>query len=146
VQRLAILLGLAVGLGLTAAYAAALVAVAWRLAGQRGPRWLGLAWLLGAVVFALLTLAKLRVQGAAINVPPQTPLDWLAVAASFGYGLVGAGLTTLSVRKRLRLSPDRRLTARTIAAGVGAFLGGILLVLLVVAVNDLAALVRQLRG
>jgi len=140
------LLAFALGLGLTAAYAAALVAVAWRLSVRYGRHWLPIAWFVGGLAFAVLTLAKLRVQGAAIGVPPRTSLDWLALAGSFGYGFVGAGLAMLSVRKRLRASPDGRLTRGGVAAGVGAFFGGMLLVLLIVGVNDVAALVRQRAG
>jgi len=56
------LLSSLLGLILTAGYAAALVALGWRLAVRPGIRWLPLAWLLGALVFAVLTFAKLRAQ------------------------------------------------------------------------------------
>ena len=138
-----LLLSLLLGLGLTAAYAAALTATAWRLGAQRGPRWLVVAWLVGGTAFCLLNLAKFRVQGTAIHFPPRTSLDHLAVFASLGYGVLGAGATTLSVRKRLQRSADGRLTTAAIGAGVGAFFAGMLVVLLVVAINDVVALVRQ---
>ena len=140
----AMLLSLLLGLTLTAGYAAALVAAAWRLGARRGPRWLPLAWLVGGLVFAVLTFAKLRAQGALIGLPPRTSLDRLALFASLGYGLVGAAFTTLSVRKRLRRSADGRLTSAAVGAGVGAFFCGMLVVLLVVAVNDFAALFRHM--
>ena len=138
------LLASLLGLTLTAAYAAALVALTWRLAARRGTRWLPVAWLVGALVFAVLTFAKLRAQGALVGLPPRTPLDRLAVFASLGYGLVGAGFTTLSVRKRLRRSADGRLTTAAIGAGVGAFFAGVLAVILVVAVDDFATLFRRM--
>jgi hypothetical protein len=141
-----ILIGFALGLVVTALYAAMLVAVSWRLGVQRGQRWLPLAWLAGGLVFALLTLLKLRIQaGATIHFPPQVSFDWLALYGSFGYGLSGAGLTTLSVRKRLRTSPDGRLTRAAVAAGVGAFFVGMLLVFLVVAADDLRLLAQIVR-
>jgi hypothetical protein len=138
-----VLLSLLLGLGLTAAYAAALTATAWRLGAQRGSRWLIIAWLVGGTTFCLLNLARFRVQGTPVHFPPRTSLDRLAIFASLGYGVVGAGATTLSVRKRLGCSTDGRLTLASIGAGVGAFFTGMLVVLLVVAINDVAALVQQ---
>ena len=138
------LLSLLLGLALTAGYAAALVAAAWRLGVRYGPRWLPLVWLVGGLLFAVLTIAKLRAQGALIGFPPKTSVDRLALFASLGYGFVGAAFTTLSVRKRLRRSGDGRLTSAAVGAGVGAFFCGVLVVLLVVAVDDFAALFRQM--
>jgi hypothetical protein len=129
---------------LTAGYAAALVYFAWQLAARRGTRWLPLAWLLGALIFAVLTFAKLRAQGALIGFPPRTSLDRLAVTASLSYGLLGAGFTTLSVRKRFRRSVDGRLTRSAVGAGVGAFFAGMLAVILIVAIEDISTLVRRM--
>jgi hypothetical protein len=67
----------------------------------------------------------------------------MAMLASLGYGLFGAAATTLSVRRRLRRGADGRLTPAALGAGVGAFFIGMLVVLLVVAINDVGALVRQ---
>jgi hypothetical protein len=131
-------------LALTAGYAAALVFFSWELAARRGTRWLPLAWLLGALIFAVLTFAKLRAQGALIGFPPRTSLDRLAVTASLGYGVLGAGFTTLSVRKRIRRSADGRLTRAALGAGVGAFFAGMLAVILVVTIDDIAGLVRRM--
>ena len=139
------LLASLLGFTLTAVYAAALVAVAWRLAARRGTRWLPLAWLLGALVFAALMFARLRAQGAPVGLPPQTPVERVALFASFGYGLFGAGFTTLSVRKRLRRSADGRLTPAAMGAGVVAFFAGMIAVILIVAVDDFATLARQMR-
>ena len=138
------LLASLLGLAVTAAYAAALVAVAWHLGARRGPRWLLVAWLVGGLVFAILMFARIRAQGRPIGFPPRTSLDRLAVFGSLAYGLLGAGFTTLSVRKRLRRSADGRLTPAAIALGVGAFFGGMIVVVLVVAVDDFVTLARQM--
>ena len=138
-----IVLSFVLGLLAIAAYAAVLVAAAWRFGRDRGTQWLLVVWLVGGLTFTLLSVAKLRLQGTSINFPPHTSLDRLAVFGSLGNGMLGAGFTTLSVRRHLRLSPDGRLRRGTIKAGIAAFFGGMLVVLFIVAMDDLKGLFRH---
>ncbi len=138
------LLSFLLGLGVTALYAAGLVAVAWRLGARKGVRWLPLAWLGGGVVYCALTLAKLWLWGSPIHLPPRTSFERFAVYSPLELGLAGAALLTLSVRKRLIRSGGSGPTPPDVRAGVGAFLGGMLLVLAVVAAQDFAVLLRQM--
>ena len=139
-----ILISLLLGLTATALYAAALVALMWRLGARKGTRWLPLAWLGGGGVYWALSLTKFWLQGTPIHVPPQTSLERLAVFGALAYGLTGAALLTLSVRKRLIRNGGPSPALPDVGAGVGAFLGGMLLVIAAVAVQDFAALFRRL--
>jgi hypothetical protein len=138
-----LLLSMLLGILVVVVYAAGFVAIAWRVAVMRGLRSLLLAWPAGAVVFWLLNLAKLRVQGVPLHWPPVTAVDRLAIFGFLGYGFCGAGLATLSIARHLRGSSDRRLTLASTAAGIGAFFLGMLLTLAVVAINDLAGLIAN---
>jgi hypothetical protein len=139
-----LLISLLLGLGATALYAAALVAVIWRVGARKGVRWLPLAWLGGGVVYWALSLAKFWLQGMPIHLPPQTSLERLAVFGGLAYGLTGTALLTLSVRKRLIGKGGPSPALPDVGAGVGAFFGGMLLVLAVPAMQDIAALFRRL--
>jgi hypothetical protein len=139
-----ILLAFLLGLGATALYAAALVAVVWRLGARKGVRWLPLAWLGGAVVYWGLSLAKFRLQGTPIHLPPQTSLERLAVFGALAYGLAGAALLTLSVRKRLKRRGGLSPTLPDVRAGVGAFFAGMLLVLVVPLMQDVATVFHRM--
>ena len=138
-----LLVSLLVGLAITALYAAALYTAAWRLGRSKGARWLPLAWLIGGLVYSALTFAKLRLQGSPLHIPPQTSLDTLAVEGTLAYGLCGAALLTLSVRKRLRLHVQPRPTMPDIRAGIGAFLCGMLLTLVIPLAHDFSELYRR---
>jgi uncharacterized membrane protein YbhN (UPF0104 family) len=139
-----LLASLLLGLAVTALYASALYTAAWKLGRSKGARWLPLAWLIGGLLYAALTFAKLLWQGATLHIPPQTDLDTLAIESTLAYGLCGAALLTLSVRKRLRLHVQSRPTMPDIRAGIGAFYCGMLLTLIVPTAHDLIALYRQL--
>lgn len=138
-----LLVSLLVGLAITALYAAALVTAAWKLGRSKGAGWLPLAWLIGGLLYWALSLAKFRLQGTPLHFPPQTSLDRLAVFGTLAYGLSGAALLTLSVRKRLRLHVQPRPTMPDIRAGIGAFYCGMLLTLIIPAARDFVELFRR---
>ena len=134
-------LSLLLGICLLAIYAIVFVATAWRFAVRRGPRSLVVVWLAGAALFWLLNITKLWMQGMTVHFPPTTLPDRLAIFGFLGFALCGTGLATLSVRRRLRTSPDGRLTIANTAAGVGAFFAGMVLTLIVVAINDISGVI-----
>jgi hypothetical protein len=129
--------GLGLALGVVALFAAAYVALAWHLARRAGRRWLAVAWLIAVLIFLLAFLTRLKILGAPVSIPPRTAGNRLLLAVSLGVGLAGAGLATLSVWRGLISSPDGRLTFGRIMAGVGAFFGGLLVVMVVLLVRDL---------
>jgi hypothetical protein len=132
-----VLLSLAVGLALIGLYAAGYTAVAWHLARRTGRHWLLGAWVAGALLFWLVSLIRLRILDAAISIPPQTSADRLAVFGFLAWGVLGVGLATLSVWRRIGRNPEGQLTLGGTMAGVGAFFAGMLLVLLAVLISDI---------
>lgn len=131
-----LLLSMLLGLIVLALFAGIFVVAAWRVSARYGPRSLVGIWLAGAAVFCLLNFVRFRAQGFPLHFPPASAADRIAIYGMLGNGLVGCGLAALSVRKRRRRSADGVLTRGAVAAGVGAFFAGMLIVLLVVAIND----------
>ena len=131
-----LLLSMLLGLVVLALFAGIFVVAAWRLSAQYGSRSLLVIWLVGAAVFCLLNVIRLRAQGFPLHVPPASAADRIGIYGMLGNGLVGCGLATLSVRRRRRRSLDGVLTRGAVGAGVGAFFVGMLIVLVVVAIGD----------
>lgn len=128
---------------MTAVYAAGVTVAAWRLGARGGTRGLVVAWLLGGILYWALSMTKFRLQGMCLHLPPQSTVDRLAIYGFLGYGFTGSGLTVLVARKALWRNSEAGLTRRVIARGIGAFFAGMLVVLLVIAIDDIGSLVRS---
>lgn len=138
------LLSLMLGIAAIAVFAAVYVLAAWRIGASRGLSVLPVVWLGGAITFWLLSIASRAAQGLPTTFPPSGWIEQMAFYGFLAYGLCGAGLATLSVRRRLLSNPGGRASMGAIGAGVGAFLIGMLIPLAVVAMSDLSALFRRM--
>jgi len=118
------------------------VLVAWYVGRRWGIRTLPVVWLLCSCVAALGGVYNLHRRYVAFGdvLPIQTDLRLLGFALAIA--LCGFGLATLSVRKRLRRVPSGTPTLGGVAAGVGAFFGGLGLGLLPLLLLDIRQFFR----
>jgi uncharacterized membrane protein YsdA (DUF1294 family) len=112
------------GLGY-ALLAAAYIIGAWYLSRRWGVRVLLPVWLVASLLAAVAGVYRLHTRSSAAGNVPTRITDLRLLLAALIFSLLGFGLASLSVRKRLRRASDAGLTLMTVLAGVGAFFGGL---------------------
>jgi hypothetical protein len=115
--------------------AALYVVAAWAVAKRFGEFALIGAWLVGTISLATMYTMVWGYRRELAGVTISTSYRLMEFAAFLGLSAAGFGLSTLSVHRRRRRTSDG-LNFGAMMAGVGAFFGGLGVVLVVVFVSD----------
>lgn len=132
-------------LGLTFVFlafvAAAYVVGAWYVARRMGPRALLATWVAAALLFAAYGTFQIHRRQAALGFRADQQHDAAFFVGTLGIAALCFGAATLTLRRRLRSGAPRLGIGGTLA-GLAAWLGALIAVLLVVAMTDVAALLK----
>jgi len=124
-----------------AAVATAYVVGAWHVARRVGGRGLLVTWIAAALLFATYAALQIHRRQAALGFRPEQQHDAAFFFGALAIGALCFGAATLTLRRRLR-SGATHLGLRGTLAGLGAWLGALMVLFLAVAVTDVVALLR----
>jgi len=135
-----IALGLLVSLALLAAIALAYSSIAWRVARRLGTKGLGVSFLVAVLLLTALATLQLRWRAAMTGVHLPGTVVWQNLVLYLVGCLFAFGLSTLSLRKALAQSDVPRVPGPAARRSVGAFFGGVGVLLLLALVSDVVRL------
>jgi hypothetical protein len=123
--------------------ATAYVVASWHLGRRGGSRGLLITWIVSALLFAAYTTFQIHRRQADLGFPPERQHDAAFFFGTLGIGALCFGAASLTLRRRLR-SGATHLGLRGTLAGLGAYLGVLTAVFLVVLVTDVVGLLRRI--